>query len=315
MPVVPSTYSWPTLSNWQVQYQGTAAAAVVFGALPIFLQDKGLEGFDLPATRTGDSNRPRARGEFIGLDEFSGRDLTLTLDIGGSSLGSYATTQAALNAIIAATNTADVGNVEYPMFVQIPNRPLLGIMAKARKRAFTPSLAMSLGSLAQGYIIQWHATDPFFYSQTTTSSIGLPTPGTGMSVNPLSFPISFGAGGGSSILTLTNAGDVECYPQLTVTGPCTYPSISNLTTGQVIQFGVTMATSDKLVIDTDLKTATYYAAGSPNAGYSVMSTILQGWSWWNLAPGATQIQFASTDSTSVAGTLAVAWASAYSSVL
>lgn len=313
MAFVPYGTTWPTLSNWQVQYQGTAANAVVFSEVPVFIQDKGMEGFDLPATRTGDSDRPRGRGEFIGLDEFSGRDLTLTMDIGGSNLGTYSSTANALASLRAVTNTADNGNVEYPMFVQLPNTPLLGIMARARKRSFTPTLALSLGQLAKDIAVQWHATDPFFYAQTQSNTIGLPTPGTGFSF-PLSFPLSFGSGGGSSILSLSNLGDVECYPTLTVTGPCSYPSITNiaLNGNPVIQFGVVMAAGDQLVIDTDLKTATYYSAGS-SLGQSAMATLQQGWSWWSMPPGTNSIQFASTDASVVAGTLNVQWASAFSS--
>lgn len=230
-------------------------------------------------------------------------------------MGSYQNLQAALDAIIAATNTADNGNVEYPMFVQFPNRPLLGIMARARKRNFTPTLAMSLGSMAKDYTIQLHATDPFFYSQTQTNSVGLPTPLGGFTFN-FTFNLSFGGGSNPGILTLVNAGDVECYPQLTITGPCTYPSITNLSVAgsPVIQFGVTMATGDSLVIDTDLKTAVYTPSGS-SSSFSVMSTIQQGWNWWSMPPGTNQIQFASTDVTSVAGTLSVEWASAYSSAI
>ena len=313
MSIIPSTYTWPTLSNWQASYQGTAASAVVFGAVPVYVQSKGMEGFDLPATRTGDTNRPRGRGEFIGLDEFSGRDLTLTLDVGGSAFGSYTNLESALAAIRAVTNTADNGATEYPMFVQFPNAPLFGIMARARKRAFTPTMATALGNLAQDYVIQFHATDPFFYDQTQTVSLTLPTPIGGFTFD-FTFNISFGGGSNPGTTTLTNVGDVESYPQLTVMGPCTYPAISNITTGQAIQFGVTMASGDKLIIDTDLQTATYYNSGS-SSGYSVMATIQQGWSWWSLGPGANTIEFTSTDATSVAGTLSIDWASAYSSAL
>lgn len=315
MAFVPLGVTWPTLSNFNVQFQGSASSPVVFNTVPVFIQDKSMEGFDLPATRTGDSNRPRARGEFIGLDEFSGRDLTLTVDVGGSNLGSYATTAAALSALRAVTNTADLGNVEYPMFVKFPNEVLLGIMARARKRTFIPTAAYALGNLAKDVAIQWHATDPFFYSQTQSNTIGLPVPGSGL-VFPITFPLSFGSGGGVSSVSLTNSGDVECYPILTITGPCTYPSITNtsISGSPTIQFGVTMPAGDQLVIDMDLKTATYYTAGS-SLGQTAMATLQQGWTWWSIQPGVNQIQFASTDNVTVAGTLNVAWASSYSSAI
>lgn len=313
MAFVPYGYSWPSLSTFQIQYQGTAATPVTFGSGTIFaLQPKGMDGFDLSATRSGDPNRPRARGQYIGLDLFSGRDIVITCDIGPPS-GSYTTLAEALAAVRAITNTADNGNVEHPLFVQFPNTPLLGTMARARKRSIPVDIAYSAAQIAQNIPIQFHATDPFFYAQTQSNTIGLPTPGTGFGF-PLSFPLSFGSGGGSSILSLSNLGDVECYPTLTITGPCSYPSITNiaLNGNPVIQFGVVMAAGDQLVIDTDLKTATYYSAGS-SLGQSAMATLQQGWSWWSMPPGTNSIQFASTDASVVAGTLNVQWASAFSS--
>lgn len=313
MAFVPIAVSWPTLTSFQAQYQGTAASPVVFGPSTIFnFQPKGLAGLALPATRNSDSDRPIARGQFKGLDLFSGRDITLTFDTGPPA-GSYATLAAATSALRAITNTADNGDVEYPFFVQFPNSPLVGIMTRVRNRDIPVDLTYSLGNMAQNCVVLMHATDPFFYSQTQSNTIGLPTPGTGASF-PWSYPLSFGSGGGSSVLSLTNAGDVECYPILTITGPCTYPTISNnsIAGTPTIQFGVTMATGDQLVIDTDLKTATYFSAGSA-LGQSAMATIQQGWTWWSMPSGTNAIQFASKDSTSVAGTLNVQWASAWSS--
>ncbi len=313
MPIIPSSVTWPTLSDFQVQFQGTAASAVTFGPLPFYIKSKGMEGFDLPATRTGDTKRPRGRGEFIGLDLFSGRDITLTFDVGGTAFGSYTSLADCLSSLRAVTNTADDGDVEYPMFVKFPGLATLGIMARARKRAFNPTIAMALGNLAEGYIAQFHATDPFFYGQTQSNTLDLPTP-VGGAAFPWTFPLSFGGGGSPTTVTLTNNGDVECYPQLTINGPCTYPSISNNTSGNVLEFGVTMNSGDTLDIDMDLKTATYTASGATQS-YSLMSTLQPGWSWWSLAPGDNQIEFTSIDSTHVSGNLVIAWADAYSSAV
>ena len=284
------------------------------GAPSCNIQAKGMQGFDLPATRNGDTNRPRQRGEFIGLDLFSGRTLVLTMDVGPPS-ATYTTLAAALTALRKVTNTADNGATEYPMFVQFPNMPLLGTMTRARQRTVPVDMTFALGNMAQGVAVQWHSTDPFFYSQTQSNTIGLPTPGTGLGF-PWVFPLSFGSGGGASTMSLNNVGDVECYPILTITGPCTYPTISNnsIAGTPTIQFGVTMNTGDQLVVDMDLKTAVYYTAGS-SLGQSAMATLQQGWSWWDLPPGTSQIQFASKDVSAAAGTLNLAWASAYSSAI
>ena len=304
----------PTLSDWQLYYAGPALSGVTFGPAPFFWQPKPT-GLDLPNIRNGDSNQPRSRGDYIGLDVDDIRDLTVTFDVGGSNLGGYASVQAALSALRAVTNTQ--GTTEYPLWIKLPNFPLSVMMCRVRKRNFPPDLAYSLGNLAQNCAIQFHAADPYFYAAPTLDpSVGLPTPGLGFGFN-MTFNLNFGGASGGNTLSVFNTGDVPCYPLLTITGPCLNPSISNTSMpgNPTLTFDIQLSAGDQLLINTDFpQSVTYFADGS-NTGSTRMNTLQPGYAWWALPPGQSIIAFNSQDITAVAGTLTVDWTSAFSSIV
>src|SRR4029077_10397584 len=104
------------------------------------------------------------------------------------------------------------------------------------------------------------------------------------------FNFTFGGGSVAGSLAITNNGNIETKPLLIVEGPCTNPSITNANTGANLTFKLTMASGDRLVIDTDLHTATYYVSGS-TIGASRLYTLAPGSQWFSLAPGTTTLQF------------------------
>lgn len=295
-------------------YSGPASAGVVFGPAPFYWQPKPT-GLDLPNIRNGDSNQPRSRGDYIGLDVDDARDLTVTFDIGGSNFGSYANLQSALNALRAVTNTQ--GTTEYPLWLQLPNFGLVAMMCRVRKRNLPPDLTFSLGNLAQNCAIQFHAADPYFYAAPTLDpSVGLPTPGLGFSFN-MTFNLNFGGASGGNTISVDNTGDAPCYPLLTITGPCTNPSISNTSMpgNPTLTFDIVLNTGDQLIINTDYpQSVTYFANGSVT-GATRMNTLQSGYAWWALPPGVSVISFNSQDITKVNGTLTMDWTSAFSSII
>lgn len=290
--------SVPTLSSsWQAYYNG-----LTFGGTGTQFNLSKIEGLDLPDVRQGDAGRPRDPGMFIGLDLLPGREITFTGDMGP---GSFASSWTAF-----ATATIPGGVTEQPLFVNVPGYGTLATMARVLRRNMPVDIQFALGNLA-AFTLQFHCADPRLYNTPTLSpSVGLPAPSAGFSF-PLSFPLAFGSGTVAGVITATNTGNIEMRPVLVVTGPCTYPSVTNATWpgSPTLQFGVSMATGDQLVIDLDLKTATYFTSGS-TLGQSRLSTIQAGSQWWTLLPGANTIQFLSKDTSPVAGTLQVQYASA-----
>jgi hypothetical protein len=110
-------------------------------------------------------------------------------------------------------------------------------------------------------------------------------------------------GGGGNIGTASNAGNTTTFPTITITGPCTNPVITNQGTGAYIGLSVTLAGSDVVVIDPDLRSITLN--GSP-----ARNLLTNGSTWWGLVSGSTTIGFiAPTYATGAS--LSLSWRSAY----
>lgn len=300
--VVPPTFT---------QYPSVYFQGITFGGNGTF-QLNTIEGLDMPTVRTGDPDAPREHGQYIGTDLLSGRDITLNIDV-GLPFGSYSSLSGAMSALrLALTPT---GTTENPLFIQLPNGTQLVSMVRPRKRSTKIDIPYINGNIAMGISIQFHATDPVLYAAGTLDpTVGIPAPLGGFSF-PLIFPLSFGGGFEVPVIQATNYGDMPCYPILAVTGPCTYPTITNasLSGTPFIQFQVTMNAGDQLVINTDPKypSATYYSSGS-NLGYPVMYTLSQNSAFWALATGLNNIEFTTGDLAATVGTLTMEYSSAYS---
>lgn len=295
-----SSASVPSLSQWQVSYQGvTLGAGTNYGI-------KEIDGFDLNAWRSGDTPRARDHGELPGLDLVPGRTVTVTFDILPTSF---------VTSWVGLANGTVPQSSEQPFWLNLPGWGQLAMMAKPRKRSMPLTKEVSLGPLAKT-IVEWHGTDPRLYtSPTLTASCGLSGNPAGFSF-PFSFPFSFGGASTINTISWTNAGNMDIRPILTVTGPCTSPSVQ-LTApaslgGPYLNFpGLVMNAGDQLVIDTDLRTVTYFTAGS-TIGADRRNYLGAGFTWWSLQPAVAgvptlnTILFTSADSGPVAGTLTVA---------
>ena len=248
----PLGYSAPSLSPWQMQFNG-----LTFGAGTAY-EIVGIQGVsDLPMLNTGDVARARVHGEFPGYNLLAGRDIDVSLDLGfkNGALTSQVllkNLQVAINANL--TNTVAV-NAELPLWIQIPNRPVMGAMVRIKdaKYPYTFDYANS-GRITPE--LWFHATDPRFYG------------------NPVSTTQSFSSATTASIPTITYAGDVDMNPIVTFASTST--GMSNVTVtctvGGVAQWKInlepgTVPTATTYVIDTDLHTITkagsaYYSASA-----------------------------------------------------
>lgn len=98
-------------------------------------------------------------------------------------------------------------------------------------------------------VLSLYANDPFWYDSAATLQSFVPS-GVTQSFFPLLIPIKLSFSGLSSAFSVTNAGDIECWPIWTIHGPGTNPVLTNTTTGKSMTFSVTLGSSDVLVIDT-----------------------------------------------------------------
>ena len=304
----------PTFSQWpSVQFQGSQGT-ITLGPAPFFLRGDGnFDGIYMPNVRNGDTAAPRVPGGYIGLDLLDMRDINLVIDV-GPPFGAYTNLAGAMAALRSALTPSQ--STENPLFFQLSSGgTMFATLVRPRTRGGSVDLAYAVGQLAQKIPIQFHATDPTLYAAGTLDpSVGVPAPLSGFSF-PLTFNLSFGGGSEFGSITATNYGDLNCYPLIVFTGPCTYPALANesLPNAPSLQFQVSMQTGDQLFVNTDPKypSAVYYASGS-NSGSSVLYTLTQASNWWALQPGVNNLQFTTQDVISVAGTCTVEYSSAYS---
>lgn len=298
MPFPENGVSVPTLQPYQFSYQG-----YTFGpGTP--LEMTKIEGIDMPTVRNGDAGRPREPGRFVGLDVPDGRDIAITGEL---------STVAGTEWLALANATAPGGITEYPLYFNTPAWGTLVTMVRPRKRPMPIDLKAALGNLVD-VVLGFSGSDPRWYT-TPTNAPSVTSPGTTTGFTfPLTFPMSFGGGSSVGSLTVVNPGNIDIPAILTVTGPCTTPSITNASVpgSPNLLFGVTLNAGDQLVIDTDMHTATLFTAGS-SLGSSRVYTLGQGSQWWTLWPahgdytvpgGSNTIQFLSSDPTP-SGTLTV----------
>lgn len=300
----------PALANWQYYYQG-----LTFGegtSYPV----TNVDGLDLAPIRSGDAGRPLDQGELIGIDLQGGRDITFDFWIGADGSNSL---QTLLSNLAAVTVPSPQGTTEYPLFVQLPNLPLLVTLCRPRKRSVTIDKDYGAAAVATPAVML-HSSDPRFYvAPTQTVSMNLPTPGSGLGF-PVTFPAAFGGGTGASVV-IDNTGNMEMRPVLVITGPVTNPWVQNtsitgspkLTFSNPFQSSFTLNAGDTLTIDLDWKSISYLVSGTTVAAQQ-QSWLQPGSTWWNLQPGSNTIQWGSSDSGSAGGTLQIQYAPAYVSV-
>jgi hypothetical protein len=127
--------------------------------------------------------------------------------------------------------------------------------------------------------VTFYAADPLYYGPPVAGAYAL------RGVGGLRFPVAFMApvaigplplvnvwifGGGFNVaaLNLTNLGTWHTYPIITITGPLTYASIANITTGETVTFNGAVPALVTLTIDlTYGQKRAYDSAGTDYSGY------------------------------------------------
>jgi hypothetical protein len=262
---------------------------------------QSVEGLGPPDTLSGDLQRAQDEGEFAGLDELPGRDLTIVQVISGQTGAQLAEARMQFAGVLGVK-----GATEEPLYIQT-EVGTFACMARPRKHHFPWDIN---AFLAKGVVATtlFHATDPRWYSvPTKTATVGLPSgPSSGASF-PISFPVSFGGGTAGGILQVRNNGKFEMRPVLVFTGPCKNPKAANLSIegAPSIQVNINLNAGDTLTVDMDFQTIQYIVAGG-HIPSSRRFDLAPGSTWWNL-PGESlsQIEFSTSDSSAVAGTLTV----------
>ncbi|MXM68302.1 hypothetical protein GR925_33990 [Streptomyces sp. HUCO-GS316] len=260
----------------QVQY-----GELLLGAGTPYLW-RGITGWeDLPALDSGTVPRSDAHGAFPGGLLAQAR----TIGLDGLIIRAP---RASVGAVVGALNAGTVPvEDERPFVAWLDDRGPLLAYARATRRAVPASLGYRLGTITGG-ALEFVATDPRRYELTErAASAALPMSEPGLSW-PLTWPLNFGTPGSTGALTAVNAGDAATHPVFEFRGPVTRPALTNLNTGDVIEYDIPLAAGDMLTVDTLPGTVTLNGTASRIYTATSRSAPEQ---TFTLAPGTTNLIF------------------------
>lgn len=169
-----------------------------------------------------------------------------------------------------------------PLVMTLPGADMLKLQCKARPLRLDLPWDRGAALKYPKYDIRMELLDPVLYSLTEHQSAFV-------------FP--------TDTNTINNAGHEDTHWQLTIVGPATNPIVTNEDTGQFLSFSnLILNGSQTLVLDSFNSTAKVN-------GTSVANYFTEGFSWWNLPPGDTDITVEAT--TALSGSALLTWRDAY----
>lgn len=149
------------------------------------------------------------------------------------------------------------------------------------------------------FLIQLTAGDPYFYSTDggDEQSANVTRVAEGGYVTPYILPVIWEAGGAPTIVT--NSGDGNYYPVITLNDEALNPIITNQATGESFGLNLSMLDGDEVIIDMYNRTVTLN--GSDILGNKTDDSI-----WWALLPGDNPILL-DTDTADDTITAVITW--------
>jgi hypothetical protein len=279
--------------NWTVD-GWTANAVDDNGVMWVCDADSGW--FSPVGIRSGDSDIPNYDGTYSSQDRLTNRVITLA-GYGKAPTGALA--DAACDQFAALLR----GGVLKTLSVT-----KAGVIRTATVKRGSGSDLSRTSPRGFEWQLVLNAPDPRKYGPATTVPASLPSTTGGLdyvTTGGLDYVtaggLNYGTIGSSGLVTLTNVGTAESWPQFTVNGPTdgatlSNPSIVNTQTGDQITYSGMLATGDILVVDTSPYRASVTLNGQP------YRRNLSSAAWFAIDPGdsvSVQFQGTSTSSTPV----------------
>lgn len=288
-----------------IDWQGSKPGHVQYGNL---LMGPGtryrwskMEGWeDTPGIDSGTVPRASAHGSWPGVHLAQPRIVTMELMVKAEP----GEVTRALRTLALTTPIDQPADGEVPLVVMADDVPYF-VMARCTRRSFPVAMSNRVG-LARG-AIQWESSDPRKYDLVEQSdTISLPQDEDGIGF-PLAFPLEWGGFNESGNITAVNQGDAPAHPMVAFRGPCTMPSVTNVNTGEILEYDISLAESDVLYVDT-LKGTVTLNGPTTNRMYTV-TTQSSPEQTFTLAPGSNSLAFRAGGGTTA--TMSVSWHSAY----
>lgn len=118
---------------------------------------------------------------------------------------------------------------------------------------------------------------PFLIPLSIPSTSG----GAAGSTFPVTYPVMWGSSKSTGSASITNAGDIAAYPSISIIGPISRPKITNVTTGEYIEFDTNLPTSsDGIAIQYDADSISMTRNGA-----NIYGSLTAGSSLFRLRPG------------------------------
>ncbi|EGJ76177.1 hypothetical protein STTU_3388 [Streptomyces sp. Tu6071] len=260
---------------------------------PYPVDRSGLTGWDdLPELDLGDVLRPDQHGAWPGdrwaQSRLVGATLWLAPPAGTAPLAHARTLRAA---------TGPDGGERW-LAVR-----LLGETLAVRARVSRRVVPQDRGYATQGVAklsLQWTATDPRRYGIALhEATTGLPSAEAGLSWDDangphLSWPLDWGSSGAAGSLTALNDGSAAVRPLVEFHGPVQRPSLTRLSDGRQLQYGIALGAGDVLTVDTQAGTVLLNGTASRLYTATPDSAPEQ---LFQLDPGTTDLAFRADDTT------------------
>lgn len=244
---------------------------------------------DSPALDSGTVPRSDAHGAYPGRLLAQPR----TVEVGGVVIRTEPGQMSAAVRHLAATTA--IGDDELPLVVRLDDAPPLLCWARCLRRAVPVGTGGYRLGVVTGAAFQFEATDPRRYELVEQRVEGrLPRAESGLDwrlvpgPESLLYPLDFGTPGSTGALVALNNGDAPAHPVVEFRGPVDRPSLTNLATGDAVEYDIALAADDVLLVDTSAGTVTLN--GSASRLYTVTNRSTPELTF-TLPPGVTNLAF------------------------
>lgn len=243
------------------------------------ISPKGID--DLAPARTSDVGRPTEGGAWSSRTRRAGRELQWGFRIKVANA-------AAFDSMVSTINGASREPTDAELTANPKGFPLL--YDGSSKVVFAWLREDDIPRTPQGLqqvevcSLRFFCPDPRKYSAALhTTSTGLGT-ATGGLVFPATFPATFGSGSGGGQVQVTNAGNTDTPPLVTIPGPVDNPIIEHVELGRSLQLSISLASGDTLVLDADVKSVVLNGTASRESALTLPQ-------WFLLPPGVSTVRY------------------------
>jgi hypothetical protein len=250
---------------------------------------QSITGWDSPPVQ-GAGVIPRAgdHGAWASPQWFAARTLTLTCT---ASAASQALRDVARAQLQQAVPVGDAGQMAVLRYDEpVPKQALVRRSGQVTEKY--PTLADVT------FTIGLVAPDPRKYGTVQkTLPITLPPPVTGLLTPPFAVPFSLAEAPPPAVSACVNDGNFGSPPVAVITGPCTSPALSNLTTGETVSWSrLTLASGQTMTADFLNRQAWVDAPAVPGLpgqplGDGAYAPADIASAWWDLEPGSNSVAF------------------------